>query len=927
MAKTIEAVIRRRWLSPENAVREVVRFERRFGDKHLNLACHCGLLLILTPELVNLIRINFLDEENIDWIAESNFLLSSLCRPLQEGVYEVEPCVREVLLVELEKKFGWKRPFELAEFLWFYLEKKSDKKQSGELRKVQRWIAQAYLDPDRTIWEMEKLLSESLPEDNPVLGLAGQEKLPYLVEILAQPLEQTNLWKEYQNLVLNSHILAKLLVDEKEGLREEIEELKEELGFVLTHPVIKKLLAEFPSEYENNFVTIDLLIITALKDELDALKNCDNQFGNTWQELTDNLGYPYYKTTLSHKNGTTLNIVAARPVEMGEINTCILATRLISELKPRYLAMNGVCAGNKKDVFLGDVIVAKRVFKFDHDKFVAYDKLIDNQQIRTEEIFHNIRTYNLKLQWEFAIQEFPQDWLNTIQTPRPKSYYHQERWLLHKLYNYQEQPNEYSRPEQDSERQTECPDWRIVIQRLREEELLKTDSLELTEKAVKEVKNERLEYLESLENQHYKEPLNPQIHLGAIATTSKVQKDPQLFQRIEKLQRKILGVEMESVAIGAVAEIQEIPMIIVKGVQDYSDNDKNDQFREYAAEVSARFLFAFFTTITLTDDQTIYSTEAIIFSILREHDLTELESIFQKLFQQFLSIYGRQAFLQSVGINDYFINSLNFNLSSQEFTTVLVSKLKDYRVSRQNPYYHPLLLIIHYITNQPREKFYSLDDRDIEFLEVLQKMGNLQIKKFLQNQTPETIQSNNQRLNNYLSKIDKNLRNQGAVDIQNNVQSKDGKYEFERVAKITNFELPFALLPMNMRGDAFFIIDYFSSINIHSLRQYSTQCLEYGKDQTTTSVGSQIQNFRIPSNICFSVAVVDNLDQENKRKIRQENPFAHNVDILWYEVPVVYCLSEEQLYFYDKPSSFWEQFQGEGAWKNLRKVIETTLIA
>ncbi|NEO53435.1 MAG: 5'-methylthioadenosine/S-adenosylhomocysteine nucleosidase [Okeania sp. SIO3B5] len=924
MAKTIEAVIRRRWLSPENAVGEVVRFERRFGEKNLNLACHCGLLLILTPELVNLIRINFLDEENIDWIAESNFLLSSLCRPLQEGVYEVEPCVREVLLVELEKKFGWQRPFELAEFLWFYLEKKPDKKLSGELRKVQRWIAQAYLDPDSTIRKMGRLLSDSLPEDNPVLGLAGQEKIPYLVEILAQPLEQTNLWKEYQSLVLNSHILAKLLADEKEGLIEEIEELKEELGFVLIHPVLKKFLAEFPSEYENNFVTIDILIIAALKDELDALKNCDNQFGNTWQELKDSSGYPYYQTTLKHKNGTQLNIVAARPVEMGEINTCILATRLISELNPRCLAMTGVCSGNKRNVFLGDVIVANRVFKFDHDKFVAYDELIDNQQIRTEEIFHNIRTYNLKLQWEFAIQEFPQDWLNTIQTPRPKSYYHQERWLLHKLYNYQEQPDKYVSPEKNPERQTECPDWREVIQRLRKKELLKIDFLELTEKAVKEVQNERLEYLE---DQRYKDPSNSQIHVGAIATTTKVKKDPQFFQGMEKLPRKILGVEMEGAVIGAVAEIQEIPMIIVKGVQDYSDNDKNDQFREYAAEVSARFLFAFFSTITLIEDKIINSTEARIFSILRQSDITELELILNKLFQVFDSISGRRVFLQSVGIDDYFINSLDFNLPLQQFITILIGKLKDYPVSRQNPYYHPLLLIIHYITNQPREKFYYLEDRDIEFLEVLQKMGNLPIKRFLQHQSPETIKSNNQRLDNYLNKIEKNLKNQGALDIQNNVQSKDGMFEFELVAKITNFELPFALLPMNMRGDAFFIIDYFSSINIHSLRKYSTQCLEYGKDKTTTSVGSQIQNFRIPSNICFSVAVVDNLDQENKRKIRQESPFAHNVDLLWYEVPVVYCLSDEQLYFYEKPSSFFEQFQGEGAWKNLRKVIEATLIA
>ncbi|MDY7004464.1 MAG: hypothetical protein SWX82_11025 [Cyanobacteriota bacterium] len=281
---------------------------------------------------------------------------------------------------------------------------------------------------------------------------------------------------------------------------------------------------------------------------------------------------------------------------MGENYTNNLATRLIGELKPRCLAMTGVCAGNKKEVFLGDVIVANQVFKLDYGKLVANYKSKDNQQVRTEEIFHDLRTYNLKRQWEFAIQDFPQDWLNTIQTPRPKSYDHQERWLLKKLYDYQQQPENYPPPQYHPERPTECPDWKEVIQGLRKQESLKTDSVELTEKALKEINNERLEYLE---DQHYKDPLNPQIHIGVIATTSKLQKDPQLFQRIEKIQRKILGVEMEGAAIGAVAEIQEIPIIIVKGVQDYADDDKNDQFREYAAEVSARFLLAFFTTIKL----------------------------------------------------------------------------------------------------------------------------------------------------------------------------------------------------------------------------------------------------------------------------------------------------------------------------------------
>ncbi|NEQ82452.1 MAG: hypothetical protein F6K26_20045 [Moorea sp. SIO2I5] len=339
--------------------------------------------------------------------------------------------------------------------------------------------------------------------------------------------------------------------------------------------------------------TIDILIITALKDELDALKNCDNQSGKTWQELKDSSNYPYYQTTLIHSNGTQLTIVAARPVEMGENYTNNLATRLVSELKPRYLGMTGVCAGNKEKTFLGDVVVANRVFKFDYGKLVASYENQDSNQIRTEEIFHDIRTYNLNRQWEFTIQDFPEDWLTTIQIPRPKSYYHQERWLLHKLYDYQHKPNGYPSPQDHPERPTECPDWREVINRLREKDLLQSDDLGLTEQAIKEINNERVEYLEE---QHYKDRLTPKINIGVIATTSEVQEDPKLFERLEKLQRKALGVEMEGAAIGAVAEIHEIPMIVVKGVQDYADHDKNDQFRHYAAEVSARFLLAFFTT-------------------------------------------------------------------------------------------------------------------------------------------------------------------------------------------------------------------------------------------------------------------------------------------------------------------------------------------
>lgn len=350
-----------------------------------------------------------------------------------------------------------------------------------------------------------------------------------------------------------------------------------------------KAIDEIPS-------IVDVLIITALKDELDALKTCNNNSGISWQENQDSLGYSYYKISLRHINGTDLTIAAASAVDMGETKTTELATRLVIELKPRYLAMTGVCAGDKNEVFLGDVIVADRVFKFDYGKLIAHYQELGEQNIRTEQVFHDITTYNLKPLWKSTIQNFSQDWINTIQTKRPKSYFHQERWLIHKLYDYQKNLETNRTPQNHPERTIECSDWKKVIERLRKQELLKTESFELTEKGIKEVLEERLLHLD---DERYRDPSIPQVKIGVIATTSQVQKDPEIFQRLKKLQRKALGVEMEVAAIGSVAEIYDIPMIIVKSVQDYADYDKNDQFRLYASETSAQFLLAFITTFSV----------------------------------------------------------------------------------------------------------------------------------------------------------------------------------------------------------------------------------------------------------------------------------------------------------------------------------------
>ena len=66
-------------------------------------------------------------------------------------------------------------------------------------------------------------------------------------------------------------------------------------------------------------------------------------------------------------------------------------------------------------------------------------------------------------------------------------------------------------------------------------------------------------------------PVEPEfrIHVGPIATGKSVREDPDLFHSLIQSNRKVLGVEMEAVAIGWVAEQSGIPSIIAKAVSDY----------------------------------------------------------------------------------------------------------------------------------------------------------------------------------------------------------------------------------------------------------------------------------------------------------------------------------------------------------------------
>ena len=105
-----------------------------------------------------------------------------------------------------------------------------------------------------------------------------------------------------------------------------------------------------------------------------------------------------------------MRIAAASFDEMGGDVSAFRATALIKFLDPACLAMCGICAGKKKDVFLGDVIVASRVYRYDSGKFSASRR--DAEGLRVEEFFHDFKTFNLKDTWRMDAAYFARekDW-------------------------------------------------------------------------------------------------------------------------------------------------------------------------------------------------------------------------------------------------------------------------------------------------------------------------------------------------------------------------------------------------------------------------------------------------------------------------------------------------------------------------------------
>ncbi|WP_049949671.1 pentapeptide repeat-containing protein [Sorangium cellulosum] len=335
---------------------------------------------------------------------------------------------------------------------------------------------------------------------------------------------------------------------------------------------------------------VDVLVVTAHKDELDAVlaegAAGDGEAGDRgWRERRDLGGLRYYRRTLPSARGGLLVVAAAWIGEAGQRTAVIRGQHLLAELDPACLAMCGACAGDPRKVSPGDVIVADQLYSFDHGKRAAPPG-------GEAELFHDLCTFNLQAAWKMDAAYLARELdLSALSRARPPSRAAARRWLLHALYAHEAEggPTPVAHPD----RRRACPAWTARLKEALEDGLvsMKGGALALTGAGREKVLEERLLYPDAL-------PADPplRVHVGAIASFSAALGDPDIWDRLQRVVPGTLGLLAGGAALGDLAARFQRRSILMRAVADPAGRDGRDGedgLRAFACRASAAALLAF----------------------------------------------------------------------------------------------------------------------------------------------------------------------------------------------------------------------------------------------------------------------------------------------------------------------------------------------
>lgn len=183
----------------------VLRRSYLYGEGHFILACYAALPVVLTPDLLYKLWLNF---KNYWWkgkcavihpVAPADLLLSPLVEEIGYELYEMPEKIRELLLLHLEKITAQSNSnplqlyslTEISRFLHSYAQLDFTPANANDdaFREAQIWTALSYLDPGQAFGELVKKFqkannkAEQLRYSNALDKMSGR----FLLEVVHDP--------------------------------------------------------------------------------------------------------------------------------------------------------------------------------------------------------------------------------------------------------------------------------------------------------------------------------------------------------------------------------------------------------------------------------------------------------------------------------------------------------------------------------------------------------------------------------------------------------------------------------------------------------------------------------------------------------------------------------------------------------------------
>ncbi|MGH1406662.1 MAG: phosphorylase [Rhodomicrobiaceae bacterium] len=241
-------------------------------------------------------------------------------------------------------------------------------------------------------------------------------------------------------------------------------------------------------------------------------------------------------------NGEDMYVVLAGITGQGIAQAAAMTAQV--QYKCRHvkkIILVGIAAGQpnltnkEKDVRLGDIVVSNRILQYDH---VKLDK--DGTELRGDAIAPGDSGLMCTVDELRACQEL--DIVNRTERSLP--------WI------------EYIKQGEKSVRNAVRPD------------------------KTKDVNYEKRNYEEGLE--YEKSDSEPYVHVGTIGSASTLLKHAEFRDKLH-LNYKTIAYEMEGAGVAIAAASSGIDYLMVRGICDYADENKDDAWQTYASVCAAAF--------------------------------------------------------------------------------------------------------------------------------------------------------------------------------------------------------------------------------------------------------------------------------------------------------------------------------------------------